>query len=207
MPYVALQPVMYPFLFARTRTGRLTFEDISNQDVWDEIGNRAEMEPSEVVNRHPCDVVSFATQGANREMSWKVYAARDLGYYPIRKDAVDGNLHSVSDVTEWKVVPSAFGDVVIPTKIVAETRDAEGQLTQSTSFAVNLKSVNAELDDSLFSLKRFEPDRTKYVDSAPDLAPEGPSWVKVFVAVNVCVVILLLVAVLIRRRKWHPKQS
>ncbi len=205
-PYTALQPVSYPFIFAYTGIGRLTFEEISNEEVWDELGNRAKTEPSETVNDHPCDVVSFTKPAADsKEMLWKVYAARDLGYYPIRRTSVHGKRHSVTDVTEWKVVPSALGDVVIPIKIMSETRDVEGRLTQSTSFAVSLKSVNVDLDDSLFSLKRFEPERTKYVDAPPKSETKRGGGLNFILAINVGVVILLLIAVLIKRRKWSPK--
>lgn len=209
MPYVALQPVIYPFLFARPRTGRLTFEEISNAESWNDISDRAKLEPSEVVNGYPCDVVSFGKQGANREVLKRIYAARDLEYYPLRETSVNGKYVSVTDVTEWKVVRSSTGDVVIPLKIISETRAEEGRLSQWKSFVVTLKSANVDLDDVLFSLKRFEPETTKYVDGSPNLRTDSERgrWTRFVLALNVGVVILLLIAVLIKRRKWNSKES
>ena len=127
---------MYPFLFANTGAGRgLTFEKISNQESWDELENRAELEPSEIVNGHPCEIVSFTKQSGTSphfEVSWKVYAARDLGYYPVRQTTSYGNNRSVLSVTEWKVMPAARGYVVIPINIVSESRDEGGSLVQSS---------------------------------------------------------------------------
>jgi hypothetical protein len=165
-PY-PLQPVMYPFMFARTSTGRLTFEETCNQQSWDELGNRAKLEPSEIVNGHPCDVVSFTKQSGTTppfDVSWKVYAARDLGCYPVRETTSHGNSRSVLDVTEWKVVPGATGNVVIPIKIVTESRDDAGSLVQSKSYSVRLISVNEAVNEGLFSLMRFKPERVRYVD-------------------------------------------
>jgi hypothetical protein len=166
-PYGALQPVTHPFLFAWTRdTGRLSFEVISKQESWDEIANRSKLESSEMVNGHPCDVISFTTQpdsSPKHDVFWKVYAARDLGYYPVRETTVNGNYSSVLDVTEWTVVPNAKGDVVVPIKIVSESRQGE-HLVQSKSYDVRLISVNEEVNESLFSLMRFKPERVKHVD-------------------------------------------
>jgi hypothetical protein len=166
-PYGAGQPVMYPFMFAYPRSGPLTLEGISNQESWDALGSRAKLESSAIVDGHPCEVVSFTKQSGTTppfEMSWKVYAARDLGYYPVRQTTSHGNTHSVLDVTEWKVVPGAMGDVVIPIKIRTESRDDGGSLLQSSSYSVRLISVNEEVPQSLFSLMRFKPERVKHLD-------------------------------------------
>ncbi len=166
-PYGSHQPVMHPFLFAYTRPGPITFEEISKQESWDELGNRAKLEPSEIVKGHPCDVVSFAKESEaipKSEVFWKIYAARDLGYYPVRQITAYRNTRTVLDVTEWKVVPTAMGDVVIPIKITLESRDDGGVLLSSHSHAVRLLSVNEEVPDSLFSLMRFNPEKVKYLD-------------------------------------------
>lgn len=208
-PYSVVQPVMYQFVFAYNRNGRLTIEDISNQEVWDELTSHAILEHPEIVNGHPCDVVSFSTQRGTRELSWKLYAARDLGNYPVRASFVDRNVHTVSEVTEYKVVASPMGDVVVPVRITENSTDSTGRMTHSISFSVRLKSVNVDLDDSLFSLKRFDPERTKYVDSDPNLRRETErgGWLQVVLAINVGVVVLLLVAVLMRRMKWKAKAN
>ena len=136
--------------------------------MWSEVQKTATLDGQETVREHPCAVVRF-TRGSGRFLkNIRLYAAIDLGFYPIRVILQGGEESSkrifTINVTEFADQKIANGRAIVPLRIETITEDAVGTKLGTeidTIDAASLK-VNQPIPDDRFYLKRLMPENVTF---------------------------------------------
>ncbi len=168
-PYHAIQPIMMPcasILGYEQNEGGLRFDIDSHRTpaMWSAVQKTAMLDAQHTVRKHPCAVVKF-TRGEGRFLSnFTLYAAVDLGFYPIRVVREGGHESqkrtSTIDVMEFADQKTADGRVIVPLRIETITEDAIGTKlgTEIATIDATSLKINQPISSDRFHLKRLMPD-------------------------------------------------
>jgi hypothetical protein len=168
-PYAAILPIMKPcaaFLGYEDHEGGLRFDIDSHRTpaMWHAVQTTASLDKPEAVRNHPCTVVTF-TQGPERFLShFKLYAAIDLGFYPIRVIRQAGeaskNRTVIINVTELADRKTANSRPLVPLRMETITEDAIGTRLGTEIATIDAESLKIDqpiASDRLY-LKRLMPE-------------------------------------------------
>src|SRR5262245_26638176 len=167
-PYVAVQPIMKPcasFLGYNDKAGlRFDIDSHRTPAMWSEVQQTATLDTQETVREHPCAVVKF-TRGSGKFLSnIRLYAAIDLGFYPIRVilQGVEASSKRTltTNVTELADRKTANGVAIVPLRIETITEDAIGTKLGTEIDTIDAASikVNQPIPVDRFYLKRLMPE-------------------------------------------------
>jgi hypothetical protein len=175
IPYVALQPVLLPYLFVPRRDRRLELETYQSEESWEEITTKATSGEPREIDGHACQVVKFSTPGGiGGELQWEICAAGDLDYFPIQQANQgrigDRRYDSTFSVKKFVELKSSLGRVVFPLETEVISLNGKGEKIQNTTTKVYETSikVNQPIDKETFWLKRLKPMRTQFVGNLTD---------------------------------------
>jgi len=171
-PYVAVQPIMKPcalFLGYNEEAGlRFDIDSHRTPAMWSEVQKTATLDSQETVREHPCAVVKF-TRGSGRFLqNIRLYAAIDLGFYPIRVIHQGGEESSkrifTINVIQWADRKTTSGRAIVPLRIETITEDAVGTRLGTeidTIDAASLK-IDQPIPNDRFYLKRLMPENIRF---------------------------------------------
>jgi hypothetical protein len=165
------QPLLHSFSFVISGE-QYNFELFANEATWLEFAKGAKLIEPQKVNGHECDVISFDRPAIPKKTvaaSFQIFAAKDLGSYPIRMTNKTSSAIGQHDVVEFKKVDVPGGFIVIPTKLKGSATDENGKVINTSESTLKLTSLNEPLADSMFYLTG--PEKVRAVD-LPDDVPD-----------------------------------
>jgi hypothetical protein len=163
------QPLLHPFGFV-IPGGQYNFELFTNEATWLEFAKKAKLVEPQTINGHECEVIAFERPAIPKKTmaaSFQIFAAKDLGLYPIRLINKTPPVIGQGDVVEFKKVDVPGGFIVIPTKFKSSATDENGKVISTTEFTLKLTSLNEPLADSKFYI--IGPEKIRPVDLPADI--------------------------------------
>lgn len=155
-PYVTQQPIVVPFFFLLNENEKPDLPTLLDARLWNDCAVGATLSAPAKVDGHPCEVVVVPKETFGQRMTFTVYAATDLEWFPIKSD-MHSDVHSAETlVSAVRVTEKAGERVVVPTVIHVRDYSPRRVLEATTDFTVDPDTVvvNGYIPRERFSLPR-----------------------------------------------------